>query len=76
MAVRMRWNMNHAVFGVTPKARPSSWEETLFLELAINQTAGSHLSHPMGESSKMVPTLSENWLFAALALPDAPGGQK
>src|SRR3989442_1407882 len=31
-----------------------------FLSLTIIQTAGSHLSRPMGESSKMVPTLIEN----------------
>src|SRR5665213_420668 len=52
--------MNHAVFCVTPSARPSSCEDTEFLELASSHTAGTHLSQPRGESSKIVPTLSEN----------------
>ena len=33
-----------------------------FLQLATIHIAGSHLSRPMGESSKMVPTLTENCL--------------
>ena len=32
----------------------------LFLQLAISHIAVNHLSRPMGESSKMVPILSEN----------------
>src|ERR1700688_5142825 len=39
-----------------------------FLQLAIIQTAVSHLSRPIGESSKMVPTLTENCLWGCLAL--------
>ena len=58
----MRWSMNQAVRWVTLSARPSSWEEMEFLLLAINQTAGSHLSQPRGESSKIVPTLALNCL--------------
>jgi len=53
--------MNQLVFCVTPSARASSCDETLFLLFASNHTAGSHLSQPRGESSKMVPTLAENW---------------
>ena len=43
------------------------------LALAISHSASSHLSRPMGQSSKMVPTLTENWRLACLvvALPDA-----
>src|SRR5580698_8088640 len=52
--------MNHAVFCVTPIARPSSWELMPFRALAIIQIAGSHLFRPMGESSKRVPALKEN----------------
>jgi hypothetical protein len=35
--------------------------ETLFLQLTSIQSAASHLSKPMGESSKIVPCLTENW---------------
>src|SRR5579864_6973164 len=62
MASRMRCSMNHADFCVTPCDRANSCDEMLFLALAISHTAGSHLSHPSGLSSKMVPTLSENCL--------------
>src|SRR5690242_3748729 len=51
--------MNHVDFWVTPSARPSSCELMPFFELAISHTAGSHLSSPSGESSKIVPTLTE-----------------
>src|SRR5487761_1398540 len=54
--------MNHALFCVTPSDRAISCDETPFLELAISQIAGSHLSKPSGESSKIVPTLAENCL--------------
>jgi hypothetical protein len=50
--------MNHADFWVMPSARASSWLEIPFLLLAMSQTAGSHLSSPSGESSKIVPTLT------------------
>src|SRR5436190_23207420 len=51
--------MNQADFCVTPRARASSCELIPFLLLAISHTAGSHLSSPSGESSKIVPTLTE-----------------
>ena len=59
-------NMNHADFCVMPSARPSSCDEMPFFELAISQTAGSHLSSPSGESSKMVPTLTLNCFLQSL----------
>ena len=37
-----------------------------FLEFAVSQTAGSHLSKPSGESSKMVPSLTENCFLQPL----------
>ena len=39
-----------------------------FLQLAISHRASSHLSRPSGESSKMVPTLTENCRFACFSL--------
>ena len=35
----------------------------MFLEFVINHMAGSHLSKPMGESSKIVPTLRLNCVY-------------
>src|SRR6266436_2651654 len=32
-----------------------------FLQLDVSHIAGSHLSRPIGESSKIVPTLAENF---------------
>ena len=58
MASRMRWRTNHADFWVIPSDRPSSWELIPFLELATSHTAGSHLSRPSGESSKIVPSFT------------------
>src|SRR5437867_7250554 len=58
--------MNQADFCVVPSARPSSCELMPFLELAMSQTAGSHLSSPSAESSKIVPTLTENCRLHAL----------
>ena len=52
--------MNHAVFCVTPKERWTSHELMPFLAFAISQTQGSHLSSPRAESSKIVPTFTEN----------------
>ena len=69
IASRMRCSMNHADFCVTPSARPSSCELMPFFELAMSQTAGSHLSSPSGESSKIVPTLTRDCFLHALALP-------
>src|SRR5581483_4236415 len=60
IARRMRWNMNHAVFCVTPSARASSCELVPFLVFASSQKAGSHLVNGIGESSKIVPTLTLN----------------
>src|SRR2546422_8155387 len=58
--------MNQADFWVIPSARPSSCELIPFLELAMSHTAGSHLSSPSGESSKIVPTLTLNCFLHAL----------
>ena len=52
--------MNQAAFWVTPSARCNSSELIPFLQLAIIQTAGSHLVSDTGESSSTVPTLIEN----------------
>ena len=48
--------------GDEPMLRPAHFELLLtpFLQLASIQTAASHLSSPMAESSKMVPTFTEN----------------
>ena len=37
-----------------------------FLQLTTIQRAGSHLSRPSGESSKIVPTLTENCFLQPL----------
>ena len=37
-----------------------------FLQPVSIQIAGNHFSRPMGESSRMVPTLSENFCFGCL----------
>lgn len=66
IASRMRCSMNQADFWVIPSALPSSCEEMPFLELAASQTAGSHLSRPSGESSKIVPTLTLNCFLQLL----------
>src|SRR5438445_5038983 len=58
--------MNQADFWVVPSARPSSCELIPFFEFAMSQTAGSHLSSPSAESSKIVPTLTENCFLHAL----------
>src|SRR5438270_3134585 len=60
IAARMRCSMNHAVFCVTSSARWISYEETPFLQLMSIQTAEYHLPREIGESSKIVPTLTEN----------------
>src|SRR5437879_13491231 len=54
--------MNHAVFWVTFSALPTSYELTLFLQFASSHIAVSHLSRPIAESSKIVPTLTLNCL--------------
>src|SRR5271168_3751585 len=43
-------------------ARATSYELTPFLQFVSSHIAVSHLSRPMAESSKMVPTLTENCL--------------
>src|SRR6266513_6343854 len=35
-----------------------------FLQLEASHIAGNHFSRPIGESSKIVPTLAENFCFA------------
>src|SRR5260370_7108984 len=52
--------MNHAVFCVTVKAFPKRCELYPLVAAVNNQTAGNHLSSPSGESSKILPTLTEN----------------
>src|SRR2546429_4333198 len=52
--------MNQRVFWVTPSARANSYELIPFLLLASIHSAGSHLSKPMGLSSKIVPSFTEN----------------
>lgn len=76
MASLIRWFTNHADFWVIPSDCAISCEEMPFLELATSQIAGSQTSKLSGESSKRVPTLTENWRSAVLALPDAPGLEK
>jgi hypothetical protein len=44
----------------TPSARPSSCDDAPFLVLASSQKAGSHFVNGIGESSKIVPTRTEN----------------
>ena len=51
--------MNHADFWVTPSRRASSCELIACREFALSSSAGSHLSRPSGESSKIVPSLTE-----------------
>jgi len=63
IASLMRCSMNHALFCVIRMARESSYELTPFLLLVMSQMATNHLSSPIGESSKIVPTLTENWRF-------------
>src|ERR1017187_687887 len=58
--------MNHAVLCVTWRARPSWCELTSFLDDISSQNAGSHLSRPSGESSKIVPTFTVNCLRQVL----------
>ena len=66
MASRIRWSMNHADFCVQPTPRASSCDEMPFFELAISHTAGSHLSSPSAESSKIVPTFTDDCRLHAL----------
>src|SRR5260370_31001017 len=56
-----RCSMNHAVFCVTPRARCSSQLLTPFLQFVSSQSAGNHFCNGIGESSKIVPTLTLNW---------------
>ena len=54
------------------RPRQISCELTPFFMLAIIHTAGSHLSRPSGESSKMVPVLSVNFRFGWRVLHSQP----
>jgi hypothetical protein len=56
----MRRNMNCAVVWVTPSNPCSLYELTRCSLFATIQTAISHRSKPIGESSKIVPALGEN----------------
>ena len=47
-----------------------------FLALASSQIAGSHLSHPSGESSKMVPIFARELAFTLAAGPQVPGANE
>lgn len=67
--------MNHAVFCVTPIARPNSCDETPLRSPASIHMAGSHFSRPRGESSKIVPTFTEDcflqsrhWIIRRVAM--------
>src|SRR2546429_6321399 len=66
MARRMLWRMNNDDYRVTPRARASSCKMIPYLLLAASHTAGSHLSRPSGESSKIVPSFTENCRLHAL----------
>src|SRR5439155_9270368 len=48
--------------------RATSCELIPFFALEISQTAAIHLSSPIGESSKIVPTLTENCFLHSLFL--------
>src|SRR6266700_4091695 len=52
--------MNHAVFCVTPRSLANSQDDVPFFVLCRIHMAGSHLSKPIGESSKTVPFFTEN----------------
>src|SRR5579875_1093923 len=54
--------MNHADFCVTFSERWISQLLIPFLQLQTIHSAASHLSNPIGESSKIVPVLSVNCL--------------
>ena len=60
--------MCQALFCVTLIARASSQLLMPFFALLMHQTATNHLSKPSGESSKIVPTLTENCYRQDLAL--------
>src|ERR1700726_3578402 len=66
MARRMRWLINHADFWVIPRSRASWCELRPFLPAEYSQIAGSHLESEIGESSKIVPFLTENCLRQSL----------
>src|SRR5258708_4023311 len=52
--------MYHADFCVMPRSRPTSWEDIPFLQFTIIHLPINHLSSGSGESSKIVPTFTEN----------------
>jgi hypothetical protein len=55
---RRRDSMNRG-FLFTSRARASSYELVPFFQLTMSQSVGRHFWSGSGESSKMVPTLSE-----------------
>jgi hypothetical protein len=57
--------MNQALFCVMPRPWAISRELTPFLQLPSNQIAAAHFSKPMGLSSKIVLTLTENCFWQA-----------
>src|ERR1017187_6668385 len=57
---RIRWFINHADFWVILSVRAISALLTPFLQLTTIQKAVIHLSSEIGESSKIVPTLTLN----------------
>ena len=64
--------MQHEPSGLLSYANGAAYSRrTLipFLQLTSIQRAASHLSSEIGESSKMVPTLTENCFAALFALP-------
>ena len=61
MASRMRCIMNHADFWVMPRARCNFIGADAVLAADDQPQSGKPLSRPIGESSKTVPTLSENF---------------
>ena len=61
---------------MTPSARWSSHELIPFRLLAIIHIAGSHLSKPSGESSKMVPSFTLNWATSGGGFCIATSGAK
>ena len=58
--------MNHALFWVILRVRAISALLTPFLQLQTIQKAVIHLSMPRGESSKIVPTFTENCFLQPL----------
>ena len=56
------------LLGNVQYAGNTSQLEMPFLQLLMSHIAGSHLSKPSGESSKIVSTLTENWRLGCRTL--------